>query len=191
MAEMAEPSPPEPTQTEAPETAQAEWVRTPLYQAQHAARYERQAQIREYEQRYSCRLIVLVDAIFHPSVTFFEELVSDADSSQDLHLLLYSPGGDGETAVRLLRSAHTRCRRLTVIVPDQAKSAATLIALGAHEIIMGPSSDLGPIDPQMQLPAKPGFLVAAKDIIAAVDDAAAKIQTAGPGPVRGPVETCR
>jgi hypothetical protein len=65
-----------------------------------------------------------------------------------------------------------------VIVPDQAKSAATLIALGAHEIIMGPSADLGPIDPQIQLPSKPGSLVAAKDLIAAVEDAAQKVQEA-------------
>lgn len=170
MAEHVEPSPPEPPQ--------AESARTPLYQAQHAARYERQVKIREYERRYSCRLIILVDTIFRPSVTLFEELLHDADPSQDLHLLLYSPGGDGETAVRLLRSAHARCKKLTTIIPDQAKSAATLIALGAHEIIMGPSSDLGPIDPQMQLSEKPGSLVAAKDVIAAVDDAAARIQAA-------------
>ncbi len=175
MAESAEPSGPEPPQAQ---TAQAGPSRTSLYEAQRAQRYERQTRIREYEQRYLCRLVVLVDAIFQQSVTLFEELVSDADPNQDLHLLLYSPGGDGEAAVRILRSAHARCRKLTVIVPDQAKSAATLIALGAHEILMGPSSDLGPIDPQMQLPAKPGSLVAAKDIIAAVDDAAAKIQAA-------------
>ena len=162
---------------EAGETEKAR-IRTPLYQSQNAQRYERQDRIREYEQRYSCRLIVLIDAIFLPSVTLFEELVFDANREQDLHLLLYSPGGDGETAVRLLRSAHSRCKKLTVIVPDQAKSAATLIAIGAHEIIMGPVSDLGPIDPQMQLPGKPRSLVSAKDIIAAVDEASAKIQKA-------------
>jgi ATP-dependent protease ClpP protease subunit len=118
-----------------------------------------------------------MDALFPQGVTLFEEALVDADKSLDLHLLLYSPGGDGETAVRILRSIHTRCKKLAVIVPDRAKSAATLIALGAHEIIMGPTSDLGPIDPQMQLPGK-ADLVAAKDIIAAVDDAAAKVQVA-------------
>jgi Serine dehydrogenase proteinase len=64
-----------------------------------------------------------------------------------------------------------------VIVPDQAKSAATLIALGAHEILMGPASDLGPIDPQMQL-KQDRPLVAAKDLIAAVEDAATAVQKA-------------
>lgn len=170
-----EPSPPGDT---GHQRVQPQSTRTPLYQSQHAQRYERQDRIREYERNYACRLAVLIDAIFPQSVTLFEELISEASPEEALHWLLYSPGGDGESAVRLLRSAHVRCKKLTVIVPDQAKSAATLIALGAHEIIMGPSSDLGPIDPQMQLPGKPGSLVAAKDIIAAVDNATAKIQVA-------------
>ena len=132
--------------------------------------------IREYQERYSCRLIVVIDAIFPPSITHFEELVYDADPSADLHILLNSPGGDGETALRLVRSAQARCRELTVIVPDQAKSAGTLMAIGADHILMGPSSDLGPIDPQFMFPS--GELVSAKDIIAAVDDAAARVQDA-------------
>lgn len=71
--------------------------------------------------------------------------------------------------MRLVRSAQARCRRLTVIVPDQAKSAATLLALGAHQILMGPTSDLGPVDPQFQLGEND--LVSAKAIIAAVEKA--------------------
>jgi hypothetical protein len=54
-------------------------------------------------------------------------------------------------------------------VPDYAKSAATLLALGAHEILMGPTSDLGPVDPQFQL--GDFDLVSAKDMIAAVERA--------------------
>lgn len=37
------------------------------------------------------------------------------------------------------------------IVPFTAKSAATLIAIGTDEIQMGPSSELGPIDPQIKM----------------------------------------
>ena len=68
-----------------------------------------------------------------------------------------------------MRAAQSRCDELTVIVPDMAKSAATLLSLGAHHIMMGPASDLGPIDPQLLIRNE---WVAAKDIIAAVDDAA-------------------
>ncbi len=146
---------------------------SPLFYAEHGARYERQRLIRRYEECFDCRLVVVVDVIFAASITYFEELIYDADPSQDLHMLLSSPGGDGEVAVRLVRSAQARCRELTVIVPDQAKSAATILALGAHRIVMGPTSDLGPVDPQFLVGR--GDLVAAKDIIASVEQASEAI----------------
>ena len=148
---------------------------SPFYHAVNAGRYDRQGAIRAYEQKFGCCLIVMIDPIFTHSVTLFEDLIYDADPAADLHLLLNSPGGEGETAIRLVRAAQARCRELTVIIPDQAKSAATLLALGAHHILMSPMSDLGPIDPQF---LGADGLVAAKDIIAAVDNAAQKVQEA-------------
>lgn len=111
---------------------------------------------------------MLIDVLFPEVVTLFEELIHDADPGQDLHLLLDTPGGDGETAVRVVRSAQARCRELTVIVPNQAKSAGTILLMGAHHILMGPTSDLGPVDPQFPTPSG---LYSAKDLIAAVEHA--------------------
>jgi hypothetical protein len=152
-------------------------AQSPLYHAQNAQRYERQSLISTYERTYNCRLVVLIDMLFPYSINLFEDLVYDADPAQDMHLMLSTPGGDGETAVRLVRSAQKRCRELTVIVPDQAKSAGTILALGAHHILLGPTSDLGPIDPQFQIGQG---LVSAKDIIAAVGAAEEAIK-ANPG----------
>lgn len=146
---------------------------SPLFHAEHSERYERQRLIEVYQHEFNCRLIVVVDLIFPYSINVFEELLFDADPSEDLHVLLASPGGDGETAVRLVRSAQARCHELTVVVPDQAKSAGTILAMGAHHILMGPTSDLGPVDPQFQLGET---LVAAKDIIAAVEAAERSVQ---------------
>lgn len=148
--------------------------RSPLYEAHHAPRYERQALIRHYQQAYQCRLVVVADILMPNSVTLFEETLFDADRSQDLHIMLATPGGDGETAIRLVRQAQSRCKELTVVVPDQAKSAGTLFVLGADHIYMGPTSDLGPVDPQLLLPD--GSLGAARAIIAAVEDAEQRIQ---------------
>ncbi len=114
------------------------------------------------------------DVIFDRSVPFFEETLFEADSDQDLHVMLATPGGDGETALRLIRQAQSRCRELTVIVPDQAKSAGTVFVLGAHNIYMGPTGDLGPVDPQFLLPN--GSLAAARAIISAVEEAERRIQ---------------
>ena len=78
-----------------------------------------------------------MDYLFPASITLFEETLFDADPNQDLHVMLYTLGGDGETALRLVRQAQSRCKNLTVIVPDQAKSAGTLFVLGADRIFMG------------------------------------------------------
>ena len=141
---------------------------SPLFHAKNAGRYARQQLIREYENHINCRLIVMIDVIYYDSVTFLEELLYDCSPNEDLHLMINSPGGVGEVAVRLARSAQSRCRELTIIVPDQAKSAATLLAVGGHQIIMAPAGDLGPVDPQF---FHGRGWVAAKDIIAAVEDA--------------------
>lgn len=156
--------------SDGPETPTVEFPsQSPLFHAQHSERYERQRLIRKYQELFNCRFVVLVDTIFPASITFFEELIAGADPEQDLHLLLDTPGGDGESAIRLARSAQARCKELTIIVPNQAKSAGTLFGMGAHHILMGPTSDLGPVDPQFQ--SQDGSLYSAKDLIAAVDHA--------------------
>ena len=148
--------------------------RTPLFEAAQGRRYHRQELIREYQAAFQCRLVVFVGEISPYSVTFFEDMLYDADPSEDLHVILSTPGGDGETALRLIRQAQARCEELTVIVPDRAKSAGTLFVLGAHSILMGSSSDLGPVDPQIPMPDQ--SLVAAKTIIAAVEHAEDRIR---------------
>lgn len=54
-----------------------------------------------------------------------------------------------------------------------AKSAATILGLGADRIIFGPGGDLGPVDPQMRCPN--GTLASAKELVAAVDEAEQRI----------------
>ena len=69
---------------------------------------------------------------------------------KDILLVIQSPGGRIEPAYL----ASKTCKRLAkdrflAVVPRRAKSAATLLALGADEIHMGLMSELGPIDPQI------------------------------------------
>ncbi len=47
------------------------------------------------------------------------------------------------------------CEKLAILVPYKAHSAATLLALGADEIVMGPMGELSPIDPSVGMPFNP------------------------------------
>lgn len=71
---------------------------------------------------------------------------------QNLDFIVASPGGDGTAAESILDILRQYCKgKLRIVVPQYAKSAATLIALGADEIVMGESSELGPIDAQVMI----------------------------------------
>lgn len=75
--------------------------------------------------------------------------------TKSLDLLVVSEGGDPTVAWRLVSLIRERVENFSVLVPYAAYSAATLIALGADEIVMHPHGNLGPTDPQMSAP-KPG-----------------------------------
>jgi hypothetical protein len=65
--------------------------------------------------------------------------------------MLHTPGGDVDAAEKLITmvQATVGSGELRVIVPDYAKSSGTLMAIGAKEILMSDSSELGTIDPQV------------------------------------------
>ncbi|RWB69071.1 hypothetical protein [Mesorhizobium sp.] len=65
-------------------------------------------------------------------------------------LILTTGGGDMAAAYRIARQFHRVYDRLTVYIPDCCMSAGTLVALGAHDLIMHPNAEIGPIDPQLR-----------------------------------------
>lgn len=80
-----------------------------------------------------------------------QEILQEMDLSKGLALVVSSPGGyplAAESIIRTCRS-YSGTGTFTAIVPGAAKSAATMICMGAERIVMGPTSELGPVDPQM------------------------------------------
>ena len=64
-------------------------------------------------------------------------------------LLIDSPGGQARAAYRIADLFRRRCGGFTAVVPRYAKSAATLVCLGADNIILGSDAELGPLDVQI------------------------------------------
>ncbi len=82
-----------------------------------------------------------------------EAVLSSISGANQINLLLHSPGGDGTLVEKMVEMCRTHLSgqngKLRVIVPNIAKSAATLLTLGADQILMGYCSEIGPIDPQV------------------------------------------
>ncbi len=77
-----------------------------------------------------------------------------------LDLILHSPGGSLDAAEQIIFYLRERYRHIRAIVPQNAMSAATMIACACDEILMGKHSAIGPIDPQMTFPTKSGLFTA-------------------------------
>jgi|SRR6266850_751465 len=131
--------------------------KTPLFEATHAERYLRQQVIKSIQQDIGSPLICYVGgngtSVVRDDVLPFEDLLCRLTPGSDLHLLLHTSGGDIDAAEKLISMIRTvvKTGKLHVVVPDFAKSAGTLMALGANSIVMSDTSELGLIDPQIDL----------------------------------------
>ncbi len=79
-------------------------------------------------------------------------------SEERVAVILQTDGGVVEVVESIVNVIRTFYKEVVVIVPDQAMSAGTVLALGADRIMMDYFSKLGPIDPQI---VKDGKLVPA------------------------------
>ena len=147
--------------TAAEETAMTQ-TRTPLFEAYNAARYQRQTIISEIQKHTGCRLICYVSGgeatIDRDDVMPFMDLLHNVTLGKDLELLLHTPGGDIDAAEKLISMVRDKVglAALHIVVPDFAKSAGTLMVLGADGVVMSDTSELGPIDPQVVRPDSNG-----------------------------------
>lgn len=80
------------------------------------------------------------------------EMLSQFKHTTDLDVLVTSSGGDIHSAYHLAKLFRRYATgKLRFIVPRYAKSAATVLIFGGDEIVFGPTSEMGPLDPQIGL----------------------------------------
>ena len=127
----------------------------------------------ERDQSHETRKTIIAkieDIIDRPLVTYFtsqnypvmledsdvdmlEGFLQMMDLSKGLALMISSLGGDGLAAERMIRvcRSYSGTGEYWAIVPSKAKSAATMVCFGSSEIHMGPTAELGPVDPQVPI----------------------------------------
>ncbi|WFN37182.1 hypothetical protein L1994_01970 [Methanomicrobium antiquum] len=82
---------------------------------------------------------------------FCRQILEIPEKEKKIDILIISRGGDPIVSWRIISLLRERFEEVGVLIPYEAFSAATLIALGADEIIMHPFSNLGPVDPQLHI----------------------------------------
>jgi hypothetical protein len=120
--------------------------------------------LKKIEQERGSRLIVYVTSDRPPPfqakmaldvVRPFYDHLKRIGHTQQIDLFVFSQGGDTIVPWRIVNLAREFCERFSVLVPYKAHSAATLLALGADEIVMGALGELSPIDPSVSTPFNP------------------------------------
>ncbi len=110
--------------------------------------------------------------IIQQDIPLFEDLLRATADGLMGDLMINSPGGDPNAAEKILMMCRERFNvEFNVIVPNYAKSAAAMIALGVDKIYMGYLAELGPIDPQIPiiLPTGQVQLIPARAYIGGLD----------------------
>jgi hypothetical protein len=66
---------------------------------------------------------------------------------ENIDLFIFSQGGDTMVPWRLVSMIREYCTKFSVLIPYKAHSSASMISLGADEIVMTDLSEISPIDP--------------------------------------------
>jgi hypothetical protein len=85
-------------------------------------------------------------SVCHDDVVALYEVLQKIGKQETIHLFIKSDGGNGQASLRLVNLLRQYCNRLVALVPLECASAATMIALGADEIMMGPMAYLTSVD---------------------------------------------
>lgn len=127
------------------------------------AKQERLNLIRELEQLRGSRVICYLTGdrqgmqakIGTDIFPFFYDLLVRMGRQKHIDLFLYSTGGVTMAAWGLVNLIREFCDKFCVLVPFKAQSSATLISLGADEILMTRMAQLSPVDPTITTPYNP------------------------------------
>ncbi len=108
--------------------------------------------------------------------TCFADMI-DGLNKNAIDVIIHSPGGSAEATQSLVSMLREHFGNIRFIIPNMAKSAATMMVLAGDEILMDDKSELGPIDPQIQID---GNFVPAQTLIDGFEEAKKIISEAGP-----------
>lgn len=118
----------------------------------------REAAIKSVQKHLNGRTLVTFFTSFRHTVEIntddcdmLQSVLQHIDLKKGLALMIDSPGGNGLAAELIVKTcrAYSGTGDYWAIVPGSAKSAASMICMGAAKILMAPPSELGPIDPQI------------------------------------------
>ncbi len=135
---------------------------TPLFRAQQEDRYLRRSYLEAIKAVFNVNGVISYISPTAPidetDPIAFEDLLYKIGSRKvnSILLILHSNGGIPDIAEKIVETIRDKAKKFYIVVPERAKSSATLLSLGSDRIYMLESAELGPIDPQMRIKTPSG-----------------------------------
>ena len=85
-------------------------------------------------------------SVCHSDVVALYDVLGRLGQHETIYLFIKSDGGSGQVSLRVVNLLRQHCEHLVALVPLECASAATMIALGADRILMGPTAYLTAVD---------------------------------------------
>jgi len=117
-------------------------------------RNDRIERIKAIQAKRDSKIIVYysISILDFDDAKMLAEILQSVGKQKKLDLFLLSPGGYVDPAFKMAKLCRDFSEEsFSVIIPFYAKSAATLLCLGADELVMGHPSEIGPIDPRIRV----------------------------------------
>jgi Serine dehydrogenase proteinase len=125
------------------------------------------APLEAWQARRGRPAIVFLSPIDDASVPVLYRCLEALGRVEQLDLVLATKGGAVTIARRIAMLLREFTARLTIVVPHEARSAGTLLCLGADDLVLGPLAELSPIDANLNStwpPANGADQLSAEDI---------------------------
>lgn len=104
---------------------------------------------REVSAAHNADVVLFSGGINHENADTLIRIAKRPDRRENIYLLMTTRGGLPDAAYRMARTLQRYYKRITLYVHGRCKSAGTLVAVGAHEIILSDFGELGPLDVQL------------------------------------------
>jgi len=104
---------------------------------------------RQVGETHGADVLLFSGRIDEENVDEFINVVKRAKRRANVFLMLTTRGGSPDAAFRMARCLQRMYTKFTLCVYGRCKSAGTLIAVGAHELVLADFGELGPLDVQL------------------------------------------
>jgi len=97
------------------------------------------------------RDIILISRMISRELHYdLSALVESGRQKENCTVFLTTRGGDPDGGYRMARCLQHHYKHIRLVIPSLCKSAGTLAAIGAHELVIGDLGELGPLDVQVR-----------------------------------------